>query len=161
MRKILIGAAVVSMLATAAAAETESTTSSTMIVEQSALTKQSELAFGTIVKPTTGDALVSISNTGTRTVGAGAVGLPSTTSAATFLVTGLADSSVDVIVDDTVTMNGPDDATLVVDLTDPGATATLDELGSATFGIGGSFTVSDDTTAGAYTGNFNVTVGYD
>ena len=161
MRKILMGAAVASMFAGVAAAETVETDATTYIVEQSALTKQSELQFGTIVKPANGTALVTVDADGDRTVGSGAVGLPSTVTAARFLVTGLAETSVDVSVDDTVTMTGPSSSTLVVDLTDPGATLALDTLGAGEFGVGGSFTISNTTTPGNYSGSFDVTVGYD
>ena len=69
--KIILAAAAVSAIAAPAMAQTsatQSTTASATIVQPITLTKNSDLAFGSVVKPTSGTNTITVNETtGTRT----------------------------------------------------------------------------------------------
>ena len=150
----------------AQASASASTTGSATIIQPITLTKNTDLAFGTIVKPTDTTTTVTINaTTGARTfAGGGAVGAGSAASGrATYTVGGEGGQTFSISVPATFNMiSGAN--TLVVT---PVATATTGTLsgtigaaGSATFGVGGSVPIAVATVSAAYTGTFNVTVAY-
>lgn len=169
LTKIALGAAAVAALASPAFAQssaTQSTTATTRIISPITLTKNSDLAFGTIVKPSSGTNTVTIdASTGARTkTGAGDAALAtSTTGRAAYTVGGEGGQGFSITVPATVDMsNGSDN--LTVTLTKTAATGslsgTLGSAGTATFGVGGSFDVASTTPSGNYTASFDVTVAY-
>ncbi len=151
----------------AQSSQSASANGSATIVQAIAVNKTSDLAFGTIVKPTGADAsTISVSSTGgSRTitngnaVGAGA----NAVSSAAFSVTGEGGSAFSISVNPTFNMTGSG-GTLVVTTTQSATTANLGgsigSIGSQTFGVGGSFPLTSATGSGVYTGSFVVTVSY-
>jgi hypothetical protein len=169
--KIALCAAAVSALASPAFAQaeaTQSTTGTTRIIQPITLTKDSDLAFGSVVKPPTGSNNVIIDEaTGARTTdGGGDVALaPSTTSRAAFTVGGEGGQTFSITNPGTFDMTRVGGSeTLTVTLVATAATGlisgTLGSAGTATFGVGGSFPVATGTVSGNYTGSFDVTVAY-
>jgi len=169
--KTAIAVAVVSAIAAPAMAQssaTQSTTASVKIVQPITLTKNSDLAFGTVVKPTTGSNTVTVSTSSDTPAltGAGDAALAaSTTSRADFTVGGEGAQTFSITVPASVTMTRSGGSeTLAVTLTKSASSGSLSgsmgSAGSATFDVGGAFTVSSSTTSGAYSGSFNTTVAY-
>ena len=72
----------------AQATDSETTTGSTEIIQPIALTKNTDLAFGTIVRPASGSGTVTMSAAGSLSVGGGAVSIGSGQTAATYSVAG-------------------------------------------------------------------------
>jgi len=141
------------------------TTGSATIIQPITLTQGTGLAFGTIVRPGTGTGTVTIDpTTGARTVASGVVGLASTTSRGVYTVNGEGGSTFSIAVPATFTLAGPSASTIAVTLTPTGSTGTLSNAlgtaGTASFGVGGNFSLSSTTVTGAYTGTYNVTVAY-
>ena len=90
LMKITLAAAAVSLLAAPAFAQSsavQSTTGTTRILQPISISKQSDLAFGSVVKPTSGTNTITIAASGgarSKTGGGDAALAASTTSAATF-----------------------------------------------------------------------------
>lgn len=173
MKKLLASAAVAAGLlaggtAFAQAANTSSASAvgSVTIVRPLTITKNSDLAFGRIVRPRTGGTgTVTLANTGNAVVAAsGAVALTSTTSRAQFTVDGEGGQSVTTSIPATVNLTSGTNSIAVTLLPDFGNTVTLSgalaAAGSSTLNVGGSFSLPDTQATGAYTGNFTVTVTY-
>lgn len=169
--KIALAAAALTAIAAPAMAQssaTQSTNATVKIVQPITLTKDADLAFGTVVKPTSGSNTVTIS-TGSDTpalTGAGDAALAtSTTSRAAFTVGGEGGQTFSITVPASVNMTRSGGSeTLAVTLTASGATGTLSgsmgSAGSTTFTVGGAFTVASTTLSGNYSGAFNTTVAY-
>lgn len=164
---IIMTAAVASAApALAQSSATATANGSTTIIRPITLTKNTDLAFGRIVRPTTGTGTVAIANTAdTVTAGSGAVAIASTTSRAQFTIDGEGAQAISVSVPATMTLNGPSASTISVALSgDLGATSTLSgtsgNAGNQTLFVGGSFNLPSTQTTGAYSGTFNVTVAY-
>jgi hypothetical protein len=164
--KLALAVAAVSAIAAPAMAQssaTQSTTASATIVQPITLAKDSDLAFGTVVKPTSGTNTITIDETaGTRTKSGGgdAALATSTTSRAAFTVGGESGQTFSITVPSTATMTRSGGSeTLTVNLVKTGTSGTLSG-GAATFGVGGNFDVASTTVSGAYSGAFNVTVAY-
>jgi hypothetical protein len=169
--KTLLATAIVSAIAAPAMAQTsatQSTTASATIVQPITLTKNSDLAFGTVVKPTSGTNTITINETsGSRTMtGAGDAALAtSTSSRAAFSVGGEGGQTFSITVPSTATMTRSGGSeTLTANLVKTAASGTLSgsigSAGTASFGVGGNFDVASTTVSGAYSGSFNVTVAY-
>jgi hypothetical protein len=169
--KTALATAIVSAIAAPALAQTsatQSTTASATIVQPITLTKNSDLAFGTVVKPTSGTNTITIDETaGTRTkTGAGDAALAtSTTSRAAFSVGGEGGQTFSITVPATATMTRSGGSeTLTVNLVKTAVSGTLSNsigtAGTASFGVGGNFDVVSTTVSGAYSGSFNTTVAY-
>jgi hypothetical protein len=156
-------------IASAACADTStvSTTGSTTIVEPVTIAKNHDLAFATIVRPSTGSGTVSLSAasdtvnvTGTGTLAAG------TGSRAKYTITGEGGQVVAVTFPATFDMSDGNSHTLTVTLVSDASggtttlSSTLGNTGTSTLNIGGSFPVTSTTTSAAYTGTFNVDVAY-
>jgi len=164
LQKIALCAAAMAALASPAFAQssaTVSTTGTTKIVSPLSIAQNSALAFGTIVKPgSAGTSIITVSEVdGTRSKTGTAALATSTSSRATYTVTGESGQTFSIGTTAlTMTRSGGSE-TLPVTLVKSGATGTLIG-GTATFGVGGSFTVADTTVSGDYTGTFDVTVTY-
>ena len=170
--KIALAAAALTAIAAPAMAQssaTQSTNATVKIVQPITLTKNSDLAFGTVVKPSSGTNTVTISNASDTPAltGAGDAALASgsTTSRAAFTVGGEGGQTFSITVPASVNMTRSGGSeTLAVTLTASGATGTLSgsmgSAGSTTFTVGGAFTVASTTLSGNYSGAFNTTVAY-
>ena len=171
MNKLLFGAAAIfALAATPALAQSNTATttanSSIIVYQPISIANGTDLAFGRVVRPSSGAGSVTIANNGTRTPAGGVIGLASTTTAASFTVTGEGASSVAIVIPTTFALtNGA--ATLTVtttnDLTAVGATilsGALGATGTKSFNVGGSVPIADTTASGSYTGSFMVTATY-
>ena len=171
LMKIALCVAAVSALASPAFAQssaTQSTTGTTKIIQPLTLAKNSDLAFGSVVKPNSATNTVAIdASSGSRSVtgGGDAALAPSTSSRATYTVTGEGGQTFSISTPasfDMARQGGSE--TITVALTQSAATGTLTgslgNSGTATFGVGGSFPVAASTASGSYTGSFDVTVAY-
>lgn len=150
----------------AANTDTATANGSVTIIQPLTITKDTDLVFGRVVKPRSGDGTVSIANDSDAVVAAaGAVALTGiTTSHAVFTVDGEGGQLVDVTMDPTFDLgNGTDTITVTLD-PDFGASLTLSNAlgsaGDATLNVGGSFDLPSTVSTGEYTGSFDVTVTY-
>ncbi len=166
--KILMAVAVLGVTAPAMAqaAASVSTTGTTKIIQPISLAKNSDLAFGTVVRASTGtNSVVIDGTTGARTItGAGdGVLVTSTTSRATFTVTGEGAQTFSISVPASFNMTSGAN-TIAVTTAASGATGTLSgtigSSGTGTFGVGGSFSLPNTQASGSYTGSFTTTVAY-
>jgi hypothetical protein len=132
------------------------------------ISKTADLAFGKIIRPSTGAGTVSLSAAGVRTVtGTGALAFASPApTRATFTVGGEGGQAVTVTIPTTFTMtSGANTLTVTTASTGGGAQTLSSTLGNAgsnptAIAVGGSFPMSSATPTGAYTGTFTVTVQY-
>lgn len=169
----VVGAALATSVAGSAFAQAsaqQTTTATGTIFQPIQLAKDSDLSFGTVVRPAAGTGTVTISQTdGTRSLsGAGALlttGPNAPAGRAAFTVTGEGGQTFSITVPANFNMTRTGGAeTIQVTLTPTATTgllsSTLGNTGTATFGVGGSIPVADTTHSGAYTGTFNVIVAY-
>ena len=173
MNKLLFGAAAIFALAAAPALAQSNTSSvnassSITVYQPISIVKDADLAFGRVVRPSTGTGpgSVTIANGGTRSTAGGVIGLTSTTSAAGFTVTGEGASSVAISIPANFQLtNGSAFLTVTTtnDLGTPASTSlngSLGGTGTKSFNVGGSVPITDTTASGAYTGSFTVTATY-
>lgn len=172
MNKIInSGLALMALAGAAAPALAQSnsvtTTGTTTIVRPVTITKSSDLAFGRIVRPSTGSATVTMANTADTVSADGSAQVLGgiSTSRAKYLINGEGGQVVSISVPASFSMTGPTGATLLVTLDkDVAGTETLSNAlgsaGSKAVDIGGSFPLTASTVTGAYTGTFNVDVAY-
>ncbi|ACG77990.1 conserved hypothetical protein [Phenylobacterium zucineum HLK1] len=157
-------------LAHAQASASQSTTSTVTIFRPITLTKNSDLSFGTIVRPMAGSGTVTISEVdGSRSLsGSGALlstGPNAPAGRATYTVGGEGGQtfSISVPANFNMTRSGGSE-TITVLLTPTATTGTLSNAlgsaGTASFGVGGQIPISDGTASGAYSGAFTATVAY-
>lgn len=167
--KVGFGAAMLVGLGSPAFAQTNqaSTTGSTTIVRPVTITKNADLVFGRVVRPSTGTGTVTLTTTSdTPTIDNGLILGGITTSHANYTINGEGGQAVSITIPASFTMSGPSASSLVVTLTkDVTGSETLSNAlgaaGSKTVNIGGSFPLTATTTTGAYTGTFNVDVAYE
>lgn len=177
-RNLLIGA--VGALAVAAwggaasaqASSTQTTTGSATVFQPIVLGKTSDLSFGTLVRPASGNGTVTIAAAdGTRTLtGAGALlstGPNAAAARAAYTVTGEGGQTFSITVPANFNMTRVSGSEIIqVTLASTATTATLNSVlgsptaGTASFGVGGSIPITNGTAGGAYTGTFSVTVAY-
>ena len=176
MSKLVAAAAfaVLSSAVLAAPAMAQSTASTTgtgsiTVIRPLTITKNADLKFGTVVRPSTAAGSVVVSAAGARTVSGGVVALASgdTPQAAQFTVDGEGGQSISVTIPATFTMaNGVDSLTVTTTNNlagSAGAQTLSNALGSAgtmSFRVGGSVPVASTTNTGAYTGTFTVSAAY-
>jgi hypothetical protein len=151
-------------------ASQQTTSSSTTIFQPISLVKNTDLSFGTVVRPSTGSGTVAVAAaTGTRTLtGAGALlatGPNAVASRATYTVTGEGGQTYAITVPASFNMTrATGGQTILVTLASTATTGilsgTLGTPGTGTFGVGGSIPLADTTVSGAYSGTFNVVVAY-
>jgi hypothetical protein len=172
--RLALGAALLSVLAIASPALAQSSASTTgtgsiTIIRPLTLTKNADLKFGTVVRPSSGSGTVTVSNAGARAVTGTIVGLSSgdTPQASQFTVAGEGGQSVSVTIPATFTMtDGTDILTVTTsnNLTGSASAQTLSNAlgtaGSLAFNIGGVVTVTSTQSIGAYTGTFTVAAAY-
>jgi hypothetical protein len=160
-------AAMIAMTGTAYAQSqaTQSTTGSTRILQAISISKQADLDFGRIVRPSSGSSTIQLTAGGVRSVTSGNAALANggTVSAAAYTVTGEGGQSFSITPDATFNMvNGAN--SIEVTPTASAATGALSgsigSSGTANFTVGGSFTITNTTVTGDYSGSFNVVVAY-
>ncbi|ATQ43875.1 DUF4402 domain-containing protein [Caulobacter mirabilis] len=166
-----IAALAVVAAAAPAMAQSASTTGSGSItvIRPLTLTKNADLRFGTVVRPSTGSGTVTVSAAGARSVTGGVVGLASgdTPAAAQFTIDGEGGQSISVTIPATFSIaNGPDNLTVTTsnNLVGSASSQTLSNAlgaaGSLVFRVGGSVPIDSTTATGLYTGNFTVSATY-
>jgi len=139
------------------------------IIRPISVTKNHDLEFGTIVRPSAGTSVVSVDTAGVRGItGGDAVALATTTpAAAQFTIKGEGNQSVTVEVPASFNLTGPSTIAVATSNDLPGGTA-LQTLGG-TLGsdspdlvvkVGGSFSVTTSTNTGDYIGSFQVRAYY-
>ena len=174
IRNALIIAALASAFATGALAQatsSQTTTSTGTIFQPIVLAKNSDLSFGTVVRPaaSTGTVVIAAADGARTLTGAGALitgpGSQATPGRATYTVTGEGGQAFSITVPANFNMTRVGGSeTLAVTLTSTATSGTLSgALGSAgtlAFGVGGSIPSAVATATGAYTGTFAVTVTY-
>ena len=174
IRNALIIAALASAVATGALAQatsSQTTTSTGTIFQPIVLAKNSDLSFGTVVRPaaSTGTVVIAAADGARTLTGAGALitgpGSQATPGRATYTVTGEGGQAFSITVPANFNMTRVGGSeTLAVTLTSTATSGTLSgALGSAgtlAFGVGGSIPLANTTATGAYTGTFQVTVQY-
>jgi hypothetical protein len=127
--------------------------------------KTSDLAFGRIVRPSSGSSTVAIdADTGVRSIDGNGVLLSGSFSRAAYSVEGEGGQTVSLSLSPLV-LAGPEDSDpITVTLAKSDDTAVLSGSlggdGSASFQVGGSFAVTSTTATGAYSGTFTATVAY-
>ena len=176
VRNTLLAGLAISAIASAAHAQasaTSTTSASATIFRPITLTKNTDLRFGTIVRPATGSDTVTIDATdGTRQLATNsAVALTSgahvAPGRATFTVDGEGGQAFSITVPASFNMTRTGGSeTIAITLTASATSGTLSgtlgnaSSGSATFGVGGAMPVTSSTASGAYSGSFVTTVAY-
>lgn len=133
-----------------------------------AITKISDLSFGSLVRPRTGSSTVTVNAaTGVRTVGGNGVGLPSPApQRAVYTITGEGARTLSVSAPASFPMlhsNGSNSLTVSLSRSPTGTltlSGTAGGAGSVTLNVGGSFPMGTATLPGIYTGSFNITMQY-
>ncbi len=131
-----------------------------------AIAKSTDLAFGKIVRPSSGSGTVSLSAAGTISVsgtGTAALASPAPTVAA-FSVTGEGGQAVTVTVPSSFAMtSGANSLTVTTAASGSGVqtlSGTIGGAGSLAVNVGGSFPLTSVTATGLYSGTFTVSVAY-
>lgn len=166
-RLAAVAAAALSLTSTPALAQSaQAAGSAKIIVSELTLSKTTDLNFGTIARPGSGTNTVSVDETtGARSITGGgtAQAVGDGAGRATFLVEYDGGQSFSITAPASVVLARSGGAeTISVNLV-PSATGgttsgSSGEPGTATFGVGGNFTISAATVTGLYAGNFTVTV---
>lgn len=135
------------------------------IIRGIAIAKTSDLVFGAVAKPASGNGSVSIdATTGARSTTGGALGMTSPTpTRAAFNVTGEGGQAFSITVPATFQMSGPQAMTVTTTNSasaSPVLSGALGAQGTFAFGVGGSAPINASTLSGDYTGSFIVTVAY-
>jgi hypothetical protein len=179
MKKYLAAAAAFAVLggstSALAAGNTTSTsaTETTTIIRPIASVKNADLAFGTIIRPSSGSGTVTLSAANARTLtGTGAFWLVSPASTvASFTISGEGGAAFTLSVDatDTMTNAGAGGGTLTVTTANDAGCTSACALsgafgdiadGTMTFHVGGAFPIASNTATGVYTGTLNITATY-
>lgn len=146
---------------TAAQAATADADAKATILAALTVTKVTDLDFGTIA--VNGGGSVTVTNAGVRaaTTG-GTVSAAGVAAAASFAIVGSPGSNILIAVPASVVLNHATTSdTMSASLTTNASTASHALVGGAeTFNVGGTLTVAAGQVAGAYTGQFTVTVNY-
>ncbi len=137
------------------------------VLRSLSLQKTSDLAFGRIVRPSSGSGTVTVSTSGQRSLSSpDIIGLPTpSTSAASYTVKGEGGRTLSINVPTSVVMTrqgGSDKLTVTTTntISAPALSAAMGQQGSYGFSVGGSFPISSTTAPGAYSGVFTVTAAY-
>lgn len=171
--KSAFAAAALSMIAGSALAQTAANTdtvtsnSTARIIQPITLAQTGSLGFGTIIRPRSGNDVVTVDKDGNRSKAGDAVLLGGTVEALTYTVSGEGAQAFTATVPTTFNLTGTSGNTIAVTLL-PGTLPTVlsgtadasQTAGTATFKVGGSIPVASNTPTGSYTGSFNVTVAY-
>lgn len=138
------------------------------ILRPMAVAKDTDLAFGRIVRPATGSGTVTVETTGARSVSGGAAALASSvSSAAAFRILGEGAQAITVSIPPTFNLAKGGDTLVVTTANDlPGGSAAQTLAGAIgsdatlTVKVGGSITVLPTTPSGTYSGTVTLTATY-
>jgi hypothetical protein len=150
----------------AAQAQTSTSTTASLTVIEPALTvtKTSDLVFGAVVRPTSGSGTISIDANSGNVQTAGGVSVASVGGPATrasYTVEGVPNRNIQVTLPNNFSMTRTGGSeTLTVTLTSSMGGGQIPGSGSVNVYVGGQVVLSSTTVAGAYTGNFSMTVAY-
>ena len=169
--KIILGALAAAALGSAAHAQASANVSangSVTIFRPITIAKNSDLVFGTLVRPGSGSGTVTIAQADGARTATGSIALVSigsTPSRATFTVNGEGGQTFSIAAPATFDMTRTGGSEILTVTLNPTATTgaisgTLGNAGSAAYGVGGVITVASSTASGAYTGAFTTTVAY-
>ena len=173
--KILATAVLVSAASAPAFAGPESASdtanASALIIQPITVTKDRDIEFGTLVKPRTGSAKVTVANDGTRTLGTGIASPASsaTPTSAKFTIRGEGAQAMTVAVpasfelvngSSKLTVTTSNDGSIAAGGTTKSLSGTLGSEGSFEVLVGGEFDLASTTATGTYTGSFTVTASY-
>ena len=134
-----------------------------LVTQGLALTSSGTLNFGTLIRPTSGSGTAVIGADDGHYYNNNIVAMPKAGAPSRVLFTATGDSNKAISISipshfDLVRSGG---GTLSVAVSsNAGSSATLNNSGTYTFGVGGSINVSTSTLTGVYTGNFVVSVAY-
>lgn len=172
-RIFVVAAAFVALAAVSSPvlAQTASTTGtgSITLIRPIAITKTSDMKFGTVARPTSGSGTVVLTAAGVRSVTGGVAALASgdTPVAAAFTVAGEGGQSVSVTIPATFTMTSGSDSLTVTTSNNLAGSASAQTLsnalgaaGSLAFAVGGSVPISSTQATGLYSGSFTVSAAY-
>jgi hypothetical protein len=159
------GLASVASSAFAQASATTSATASVTIFQPITITKTADLAFGRVIRPSTGNTTVytvSEANGATSTTGGDGIFTAGgdTPGRAAFTVNGEGGQAFNISLGSSSVTNGGVTINLVRSATTGTLDGTLGSAGTATFGVGGNVTLSDTSPTGTKSATFNVTVTY-
>lgn len=151
--------------------DSASASASALIIQPITVTKDRDIQFGTLVKPRTGSAKVTVANDGTRTLGTG-IASPSssaTPTSAKFTIRGEGAQAMTVAVpasfdlangDNKLAVTTSNDGSIAATGTTKTLSGTLGSEGSFEVLVGGEFDLASTTATGTYTGSFTVTASY-
>ena len=149
--------------ASAAGSVVQTATASATISAAVTLTRLTNLAFGTIIKPTNANTnTVTVSNAGVRSIagtGDGALGA-GTPTAASFTLAAPAATTYSTTQTLVMTPAGLANAAANTPTTTTGTFGTVPAGGTQDLNLGGSFQLDSSTTSQAYTGTLTLTVNY-
>jgi hypothetical protein len=179
MKTYLAAAAALTVLGGATSAFAAGNTTSSSATETATIirpitsVKNSDLSFGSIIRPSSGSGTVTLSAANARTLtGTGAFWLVSPASTvASFTISGEGGSAFTLSVDatDTMTNAGAGGGTLTVTTANDAGCTSACALsgafgdvadGTLTFHVGGAFPIANNTATGVYTGTLNITATY-
>jgi hypothetical protein len=130
-----------------------------------AIAKITDLSFGRIQIPSSGSSTITLDpGNGNRTVSGNAFAYPTPApTRGAFTISGEGGQQVSLSVPTTIQMTGP--GTLTLNVTEdaqntPRLSGNLGAAGTYSFNVGGSFTITPTTPAGAYSGVITVSVDY-
>ena len=138
---------------------------SVSVVSPTTLTKTQDLAFGTVIRPSTGTNTIQLSATdGSVIVAAGGTGdaslVASTTSAAKFNLSTISSITYTTTQALVFTQAGLTNISASAPVPTTGTLGTVPANGTQELKFGGQFDISSTTTAQPYTGTLTVTVNY-
>ena len=160
---LCVAATLAVFAAGSASAQTVTSVTGSITVIQPVLevTKTSDLAFGSVVRPTSGSGTISIDANNGNVSTSNVARIGNTASRAAFSVVGQANANIQVTYPSSVniTRSGGSE-TLSISLTSTMGGGQINSGGTATFYLGGQVTLQSTTVYGSYSGAFNVTVAY-
>lgn len=130
------------------------------------IAKNSDLSFGRIVRPVSGNGSVSLAAANNGRTSSGVVWLTTPASTrASYTVTGEGGKAISVSVPTTFIMQNLAGDTITVTTNNnvavsPTLSSIAGQTGTYSFFVGGGFPVNSTTASGAYTGTFTVTASY-
>jgi hypothetical protein len=144
---------------------TETGEANATIIAPLTLTENRTLEFGELVKSSTGGtvAVPAEENPAERTFGGGITSIPADVwRSAEFTVGGDDNYSFSIDLDESITLDGPESATMSVATSMSAAeTGNTTSGGTFKFWVGGTLTIAADQVTGSYNGSYEVTVQYE
>jgi len=167
MKRLSCASAIAAVVALASTlpgrAQTTNSVTGSITVVQPVLdvTKNSDLAFGSVVRPTSGSGTITIDANSGNVTTSNLARIGNTATRAAFSVTGQASSNVQVTYPTSITLTRSGGSeTLTVNVTSTMGGGQIGSGGTVSFYLGGQATLQYNTVPGAYSGVFNVTVAY-